>query len=111
MTLFRPKCVVPNTLDPRLKNIDWACIDRMFAPCLYASVQPSACTESALRLRLGIDPQGVTSAEGLNDVDVAFKNLIGAGASEAAKRWADHEQLLKKVAILRDHLGDDGNAK
>ncbi len=110
VTLFRPKCVVPNTLDPRLKNLDWACIDRMFAPCLHASVQSSTCTESALRLRLGIDPEGVTKADGLDDVDVAFKNLIGIGASEAAKRWADHEQLLGKVAILRDHLGDEGNA-
>ena len=81
----------------------------MFAPCLHASVQPSACTESALRLRLGIDPQGVTSAEGLNDVDVAFKNLIGAGASEAAKRWANHEQFIKKLANLREHLGPNMN--
>lgn len=42
-------------------------------------------------------------------MDVALKNLIGNGASEAAERWADHGKLLKKVAILREHLGDEGN--
>ncbi|KJA22760.1 hypothetical protein HYPSUDRAFT_87152 [Hypholoma sublateritium FD-334 SS-4] len=109
VTLFRPKRVVPNTLDLRLKNLDWACLDRMFAPCLHASMQSSACTDSALRLRLGISSQDRPGAEGLNDVDVGLKNLIGNGASEAAERWADHGKLLKKVAILREHLGDEGN--
>ena len=40
-----------------------------------------------------------------NDVDVALKNLVGDGASDAAQRWADHGKLLEKLATVRDYLG------
>ncbi|KAE9393262.1 hypothetical protein BT96DRAFT_227522 [Gymnopus androsaceus JB14] len=33
VSLFRPKRVIPNTLDPSLRNLDWAAIDRVFRSC------------------------------------------------------------------------------
>ena len=40
--IFRPKRIVPNTLDPRLNGLDWMCINRMFSNCLHSSTQSSA---------------------------------------------------------------------
>ncbi|THV06456.1 hypothetical protein K435DRAFT_743497 [Dendrothele bispora CBS 962.96] len=34
VSLFRPKRVIPNTLEPALKNIDWAAYDCVFEGCL-----------------------------------------------------------------------------
>ncbi|KAF9483033.1 hypothetical protein BDN70DRAFT_852304 [Pholiota conissans] len=107
--LFRPKRVVPNTLEPRLKNLDWICIDRMFAPCLHPSTQQSISNITSLLQRLGIDPNDRLGDANLEDGDVTLKNLIGEGASEAADRWADHGKLLKKVSILRNYLGAADN--
>lgn len=109
VTLFRPKLVVPNTLDPRLKNLDWACLDRMFAPCLHSSSQYITLNDSDLRLKLGIGLSECTWADRLQDVDVSLENLTGNGSSEAAQRWADHGKLVKKVSILREYLGEDSN--
>jgi DNA cross-link repair 1C protein len=107
VSLFRPKRVVPNTLDPRLKNLDWICLDRMFAPYLHASMQHVTSSSATLRQRLGISANDRFGQDGLEDGDVTLKNLIGEGASEAAERWADHGKLLKKISILKNHLGED----
>jgi DNA cross-link repair 1C protein len=101
--LFRPKRIVPNTLDPRLHGLDWTCIDRMFSHCLHPSAQSSA---SSSQLRLGVvTGHDRLTADAQNDVDVALKNLVGDGAADAAQRWADHGRLLEKFAIVRDYLG------
>ncbi|KAJ3515705.1 hypothetical protein NLJ89_g1591 [Agrocybe chaxingu] len=104
--LFRPKRVVPNTLDPRLLGLDWAYIDRVFASCLYS---PQSTPTSTLRLRLGISLNDTLKAEDQNDCDVALKNLVGDGAADIAERWADQGKLLKKLKYIRSHLGREEN--
>ena len=100
--LFRPKRIVPNTLDPRFHGLDWTCIDRMFSHCLHPSAQSSA---SSSQLRLGVTGHDRLTANAQDDLDVALKNLVGDGAEIAAQRWADHGKLLEKFAIVRDYLG------
>ena len=107
--LFRPKQVVPNTLDPRLKGLDWACIDQIFSSCLHMPPHRSLSADS-LRLRLDINPNDHLAVDDQHDGDVALKNLVGDGAINAAARWADQGKLLKKLSVLRGHLGDEANA-
>lgn len=106
--LFRPKRIVPNTLDPRLQGLDWTCIDKMFSHCLHPSAQALPSNTSSSQLRLGVTGRDrlTVTVDAQNDVDVALKNLVGDGAADAAQRWADHGRLLKKVAVVRDYLGD-----
>ena len=107
--LFRPKRVVPNTLDPRLKGLDWACIDQMFSSCLHLPAHRSLSADS-LRMRLAITSNDHLAVDDQQDGDVALKNLVGEGAVNTAARWADQGKLLKKLSVLRDHLGDEANA-
>ena len=107
--LFRPKRVVPNTLDPRLKGLDWACIDQMFSSCLHLPAHRLLSADS-LGLHLAITPNDHLAVNDQLDGDVALKNLVGNGAVNAAARWADQGKLLKKLSFLRDHLGDEANA-
>ncbi|KAF5345172.1 hypothetical protein D9758_009666 [Tetrapyrgos nigripes] len=41
VSLFRPKRVIPNALEPPLKEIDWAAIDKVFEQCLCTSTSSS----------------------------------------------------------------------
>lgn len=104
VSLFRPKVVVPNTLEPRLQGLDWACIDKMFADCLHPSSKGPGTSH--------VESRGIAKlAEAAkDDGDVALKNLVGDGAEDVAKRWADGGKLLKKVEILRSYLGPEENA-
>ncbi|TFK19414.1 hypothetical protein FA15DRAFT_674467 [Coprinopsis marcescibilis] len=97
VSMFRPRRVIPNTLDPRLQGLDWTCIDRMFAPCLHPSVSASTTTHTSA----GIDALAKAAQE---DGDVALKNLVGEGAEAVAAKWADGGKLLKKVDLLREYL-------
>lgn len=102
--LFRPKKVVPNTLDPRLLNLDWAYIERQFAPFLHHSTMG---TTMHIRERLAVSRGDCLDSATKNDVDVAFKNLVGDGASEIAQRWADQGKLMKKIELLKKSLDND----
>ena len=101
--LFQPKRVVPNTLDPRLLGLDWAYIERMFAPFIHPSSRLSSGDRSSyLITSADLD---VLNQETLDDGDVALKNLVGRGATDAAERWADGGKLLQKLAFIQSHLG------
>ncbi|RDB27782.1 DNA cross-link repair 1A protein [Hypsizygus marmoreus] len=99
VTLFRPRRIVPNTLDPRLHGLDLAAIDRMFADCLHphpglgvADIPPPQ-----------IDIEGL-GEEDISAGDVALKNLVGDGAADLASRWADNGHLRRKAEHLREYL-------
>ncbi len=100
--LFRPKRVVPNTLDPRLYGLDWAYIERVFAPylCPISDTRDVELDASPV-VHDALDPRV------LNDGDVALKNLVGSGASDVAERWADDGKLLKKLSFIKSYLGDE----
>ncbi|TFK65604.1 hypothetical protein BDN72DRAFT_845347 [Pluteus cervinus] len=97
VSLFRPRKVVPNTLIPRLNGLDWLCINTMFADCLSES--PSEPT------RVDTEVQPIVDSTVLDELDVALQNLVGDGAEEVAKQWADDGKLRKKLAVVRAFLG------
>ena len=97
--LFRPKRIVPKTLDPRLNGLDWMCINRIFSNSLHSSAQSSASTQP----QLGVIGRDQLTDDDQNDVDIALKNLVGDRASDAAQRWA-HGKLLEKLVTVQDYL-------
>ncbi|PCH39848.1 hypothetical protein WOLCODRAFT_131092 [Wolfiporia cocos MD-104 SS10] len=104
VSLFKPKRVVPNTLDPALKGLDWACIEQMFEGCLApqdtsATIPPEESTD--------IDPdelaRDLLASENTHE-NVALKNLEGEGAEEIAKRWAESDKIRRKLEVMRQFL-------
>ncbi|PPR00245.1 hypothetical protein CVT24_005013 [Panaeolus cyanescens] len=111
--LFRPKSIVPNTLDPKLHGLDWAYVDRVFAPCLHPSSQNQVSDLASLQKRLGIDPRSVQRMDlgEDDDGDVSLKNIVGdKAATDIANRWADHGKLSSTLKFIREHLGEAENA-
>ncbi|EJF63258.1 hypothetical protein DICSQDRAFT_160484 [Dichomitus squalens LYAD-421 SS1] len=101
VSLFKPRRVVPNTLDPTLKGLDAACIQKMFAGCLaeaspstHESVAPSASELSELDAAM----------RGGEGEDVAFQNLEGDGAREIAEKWADSGRMRRKLSVMKQYL-------
>ncbi|KAI8978707.1 hypothetical protein BD414DRAFT_465748 [Trametes punicea] len=113
VSLFKPRRVEPNTLDPNLKGLDAACMKAMFAGCLADDDSPSGgnsingfCSAHAINAPTvapgDIDP---SLLEGNSpDPDVAFKNLEGEGAREIAETWVDSRRMRKKLQIMKDFL-------
>ncbi|KAF8075305.1 beta-lactamase-like protein [Lyophyllum atratum] len=97
VTLFRPRRVIPNSLDPRLHDFDWAVIDRMFADCLHPDGGVVGIPDAQLDLDILIK-------EDMSGEDVSLKNLIGEGAADVAERWAENTHIKKKLEILSEYL-------
>lgn len=94
MSLFRPKRIVPNTLDPRLRGLDWLCIDRMFEDCLQVLVT---------RPVEKIAPLDFDSLQ--EDEDVAIKNLMGGGdVADMARLWAGSDSIRRRLEVAREYL-------
>lgn len=55
-------------------------------------------------------PQERISADIQNDEDVSLKNLVGYGASRLAEKWADHNNVMKKLSMMRQHITPEENA-
>ena len=102
VSLFKPRRVVPNTLDPALKGLDEACIDRMFAGCL-ADTSSSNCLSEAAPSEDLRDLDAAVRA-GTEGEDVAFKNLEGEGARDVAEKWADSGRMRRKLAAMKRYL-------
>ncbi|THH18358.1 hypothetical protein EW146_g2607 [Bondarzewia mesenterica] len=94
VSLFRPKRVVPNTLDPSLCGLDWRCIDGMFANCVSPSHFASF-TVSDLEAEME-DEVELTECE----PDAALKNLLGNGAEELAERWGVGGNIKRKLETM-----------
>lgn len=94
VSLFRPKRIVPNTLDLRLQRLDWLCIDRMFDGCLRS---PTG------RQVQNLLPFEVSPLEG--DEDVNIKNVVGGGdVADIVLRWADSNHVRRKLEVARGYL-------
>ncbi|KAH9936509.1 uncharacterized protein B0H18DRAFT_1206791 [Fomitopsis serialis] len=104
VSLFKPKELIPNTLDPALKGLDWACMPEMFSGCLSS--------ESSTAFRPEADCYSVDMREMAHELfsdedagaDVALKNLEGDGARELADRWADSGKFRRKLAVMHQYL-------
>ncbi|KAH9480452.1 Protein artemis [Psilocybe cubensis] len=106
--LFRPKRVVPNTLDPRLFGLDWACINAMFSTCIsppHSHVSDVFPTSQ----HLGILGKHKLSEVDQIDGDVDLKNLIGANTHSIAKKWVDHQSIISKFKVIRDYVSNREN--
>ncbi|KAI0712393.1 hypothetical protein C8Q76DRAFT_857903 [Earliella scabrosa] len=103
VSLFKPRRVVPNTLDPTLKGLDAACMQNMFAGCLAEDVSP----DSSVTSPAPTDLRELDTAfrdGGDADQDVAFKNLEGEGAKEIAEKWADSGRMRRKLLAMKEYL-------
>ncbi|KAF8739523.1 hypothetical protein AX14_009297 [Amanita brunnescens Koide BX004] len=98
VNLFKPRRVIPNTLDPRLRGLDWLCLDRMFECTLSSlgatdTIPPTPTDGGDLDLLLvQVDEEG----------DAAVKNVVGC--SDLAKMWADGTKLGSKLEIMVGYL-------
>lgn len=109
VSLFKPQCVVPNTLDPALGGLDWACMKKMFAGCLSpssTSIIPPApdlpTNQRLIKRDVLFDPTQELER------DAALINLEGAGASDTAKLWAESGKVTRKLEIMLEFLEDAG---
>jgi hypothetical protein len=101
--MFRPMSVIPNTVDPALKDIAWKAIEAMFEDCLaYEPLHssPSLLPDTDIPINLFLDLEA----------DVALTNLIGAEADVLAAEWAETDSARKKLAAMERHLSGDALA-
>ncbi|KZP21457.1 hypothetical protein FIBSPDRAFT_953711 [Athelia psychrophila] len=95
VSLFQPRRIVPNTLIPGLRRLDWAAMPKMFSHCLA----PSA------KLHSDVAPVDLPHELPVFDYeDVAMQNLEGQGALEVAERWAESRKTVHMLTMLRDYL-------
>ncbi|KAJ7178715.1 beta-lactamase-like protein [Mycena crocata] len=96
VSLFRPRRIVPNTLIPGLRGLDWKCIDCMFAGCLAEPPPPEDLPEDV----------DLPTDEVMAEMDTALLNLVGGdGAVHLAEKWAESGKMRKKIEIVRSWLG------
>ncbi|RPD62596.1 hypothetical protein L226DRAFT_551522 [Lentinus tigrinus ALCF2SS1-7] len=103
VSLFKPRRVIPNTLDPALKGLDAACIQGMFAGCLADDASVDSSASLAALMDLGDIYAAVRGGTELVE-DVAFKNLEGEGARELAEKWADSGRMRRKLLVMKEFL-------
>ncbi|EKM52053.1 uncharacterized protein PHACADRAFT_54509, partial [Phanerochaete carnosa HHB-10118-sp] len=104
VSLFRPKRIIPNTLDPKLCSLDWAAIPGMFSG-LLALDEASFRTEVRQSIAEELGLQWTTMSLNLDDgEDVAITNLEGNGSLEIAERWADDGKIRHKLQTLLKYL-------
>ncbi|KAI0715641.1 beta-lactamase-like protein [Cerioporus squamosus] len=103
VSLFKPRRVVPNTLEPALKGLDAACIQAMFAGCLADDASVESNVSTTVPTDLGEIYATVRGGPELVE-DVALKNLEGEGARELAEKWADSGRMQKKLSVMKEFL-------
>lgn len=94
--------MVPNTLVPGLRGLDWAAMDKMFSHCLSVPIE-SHTTGCALNI-LDADETARPDLLEFDQEDVTLKNLEGPGALEAAERWAESRKMVRTLETLRVYL-------
>lgn len=115
VSLFKPRSIVPNTLDIKLQDLDRVAIERVFAPCLSLAIprkifeaDAKAISRQLRNLEKALLPKGVDESD-LGDV--SLKNLIGGNdALDLASRWASLDldsRMGRKLSLLKEWLGLD----
>ncbi|TCD62352.1 hypothetical protein EIP91_006981 [Steccherinum ochraceum] len=101
--LFKPKRVVPNTLDPNLGGLEHACLENMFKGCLYPG---SSAAKSSIPPRPPVQSTSLSSRDLQADADATLKNLEGGkAAAKLAEKWADDSgKLRRKLQFMRKYL-------
>ncbi|KAE9393280.1 hypothetical protein BT96DRAFT_999590 [Gymnopus androsaceus JB14] len=100
VSLFCPKRVIPNTLDPSLRNLDWAAIDRVFQSCCWPLDSSSnICSPHTWNPQYGIPPAPV--AEHLLFLELVHK----CKASMTPTNPDDKEDNVAVKNIVADSIG------
>lgn len=90
--MFRPKRIVPNTLDPKLGGLDWAALPGVFSGCLSTDGHAfRAEVRQAMAAEIGFGWSNI-SLDPDEGEDVALANLAGEGALEIAQKWCGREK-------------------
>ncbi|KIY65634.1 hypothetical protein CYLTODRAFT_412438 [Cylindrobasidium torrendii FP15055 ss-10] len=97
VNLFRPRTIIPNTLDPKLENLDWQGIHSALASSLSGFAEPPSTQDSDYRVL-----HDLSNAD--DALDVELKNLVGDHANEVVERWVDHRGKQRKLEVLRRWL-------
>ncbi|KAJ3932307.1 MAG: hypothetical protein NXY57DRAFT_1003474 [Lentinula lateritia] len=126
VSLFRPNRIIPNTLDPSLKNLDWAGIDRVFESCCRKPQRASTNFHHAIPpapIAHKFDLELFQPRSDDDEDDVAVKNIVADATNDAdlkaralAKKWLvgpgyglDPSALKgrngRRVDVLRSWLG------
>lgn len=115
VSLFKPRCIIPNTLDVKLQDLDRIAIEKVFAPYL-GSTSPRISTEANNKdigrrlhsLEKALLPKEVDEGD-LGDV--SLKNLVGGDdALDLASRWASlnlDSRMGRKLSLWKEWLGLD----
>lgn len=110
--LFRPKRVIPNSLQPELCGMDWACMPTMFSSCLSDGGAAARMRED-LRLAGVLDNafMGIAEDAVLDDDDPATEYLVGNNAAAVVARWAsepgfffDGGRVEAKIRVMQGFL-------
>ncbi|KAA1470649.1 hypothetical protein DENSPDRAFT_929009 [Dentipellis sp. KUC8613] len=94
VSMFRPKRLVPNTLDPAMRGLDWKCMRRMFEGCLAPNADATDVPGGDGGVEIDEDEVG----------DAALKNMIGEGALALAQAWVDSGAPRKKLEVMEKYL-------
>ena len=87
--MFKPKIIVPNSLNPDLGHLDWACMPCMFGDCLADGGQ------AAMRASMGSANVNINCLDYVapkddiypTEIGAEMDNLVGEGAEDLARRW------------------------
>ncbi|KAI0309278.1 hypothetical protein OF83DRAFT_87503 [Amylostereum chailletii] len=117
VSLFRPKRVIPNTLEPALHGLDGKCVEAMFAGCLSDDQDPDPLFPKSYPISDEREMYFKTFVAGLNhrsavlelehDGDAALLNLQGNNAEEIANQWAESGRAQSKLEVMEKYLTGD----
>lgn len=112
VSLFKPKRLVPNFLEPQLRGLDWACLPLMFGPYMAAGGADAIRKEIELAKATSVDTLALLDEEELLE-DVHLSNLEGGNEartlSSVAEKWGtelgyDGGRLGGKIRVLMAFL-------
>ena len=98
VSFFRPRRIISNTLDPRLRGLDWLCLDHL----LEGFLSPLGATDTIPPTPTdGGDPD-LLLVQVDEEGNAAVKNVVGC--SDLVQRWADRAKLRSRLEIMAGHL-------
>ncbi|KZV84512.1 hypothetical protein EXIGLDRAFT_753795 [Exidia glandulosa HHB12029] len=107
--MFRPKCVVPNTLDPALHGVDYAAMVPMFEDCL-APGGGAVMKDQMLSERISLGPASLSrkTVEPRDGLKIQLENFVGLEGTDDAEDLAKWAEAGKgwKMQVLKDFLPD-----
>ncbi|KAM6497507.1 Beta-lactamase-like protein [Amanita muscaria] len=99
--LFRPKRVIPNSLGPQLRGLDWVCLDHMFKTCLSPSSSNNKIPPTPHPIDIDISALLIDE-----ESESVIRDIIGS--SELVSRWVEKARPQDKLDLMIGHLDGEG---